>query len=348
MLIIYPYKFDFCESPSNALPVLQIPGAPRIIKSTFNTQANVLFTKSPVFVERNAISLSGTSVSSTPDITNSYVNTTYVNVPLSSTVTAGTNGVASSAAPFSAAALYINNIFIDRNIHDIYIQRVSLALTRVHLSMAMAVTSSGAAILLNTFKWAVEYLYVGVQPIYSSGGTPTVAGADVGWDKFQQFTPRSYYTPTATTGAFNSLASPSVANSTQTLISAGLPIVYQDPTDIMTALAVAINTLQLFQSDNGVMPARFYDSYVPFRVGGYNISNNSLYAGNFLVNFAFYPREKNPNGYANISRSREFNLYPTINSNINLTAGNGYQLIAEGKALNFYYISLGNLNLRFN
>jgi hypothetical protein len=57
--LIYPYKFDFCNSPTNALPVLQIPGAIREIKSTFNAAANVLFMQSPVFLETTNVLATG-------------------------------------------------------------------------------------------------------------------------------------------------------------------------------------------------------------------------------------------------------------------------------------------------
>jgi hypothetical protein len=335
LTLIYPYKFDFCESPSNSLPVLQIPGAPREIRSTFNSSSNVIFTKSPVFLEKTTVSssYSGTTAAS---LSGAQSFTTYTPVAL----TASTAQV--SASPFNIS-VYINNIFIDKNIHDIYIQRVSLALCRVHLSSLTAVTSNQQPVLLSTFKWAVEYFFIGMQPVYSS----TVAGADQNWDKFQYFVQRSYVTSTASSGVNATTTTASIT----TQVTTGLPIYYQDPTDIMTAIQITINTLDYFQTGITGLTVRFFDSYTVFRVGGYKIQGYNSYGGFAMVNFAFYPGEKNPNGYVNISRSRELYVVPSVNSNVLGPSPAPLQqanLVAEGIALNFYYISLGNLNLRFN
>lgn len=311
LTLIYPYKFDFCESPSNSLPVLQIPGAPREIKSTFNQSSNVIFTKSPVFLEKtNAIvNLSaGTAGPATfGAIQSAYTNTSYSPVTLSAST------AVVSQSPFNIS-IYINNIFIDKNIHDIYIQRVSLALCRVHLSMNSVVQSNQTPILLSTFKWAVEYFFVGMQPVYNSTSGDVFA---TNWDKFQYFVPRNYCQSSAVT-AIASLEEKPVGTGTglETLTTTSLPVLYYDPTDIMTAIQITINTLDYFQTGPSGLTVRFFDSYTLFRVGGYKIQGYNSYPGFCMVNFCFYPGEKNPNGYVNVSRSRELYVVPSINASV--------------------------------
>ena len=60
--------------------------------------------------------------------------------------------------------LYINNLFVNPEIHEIFIQRVGFNLIRVHRRQVVDVTKSADELLLNELKWPIETLYVGMRP----------------------------------------------------------------------------------------------------------------------------------------------------------------------------------------
>lgn len=63
------------------------------------------------------------------------------------------------------ADLYINNIFVNPEIHDIFIKRIGFSLIRVHRRQTTRTTKSEDNILLQQMKWPIETLYVGLRPI---------------------------------------------------------------------------------------------------------------------------------------------------------------------------------------
>jgi hypothetical protein len=64
----------------------------------------------------------------------------------------------------SVADLYINNIFVNPEIHDIFIKRIGFSLIRVHRRQSTRTTKAEDSILLNQMKWPIETLYVGLRP----------------------------------------------------------------------------------------------------------------------------------------------------------------------------------------
>jgi hypothetical protein len=61
--------------------------------------------------------------------------------------------------------LYINNIFVNPEIHDIFIKRIGFSLIRVHRRQVARTSKSQESILLNQLKWPVETLYAGLRPV---------------------------------------------------------------------------------------------------------------------------------------------------------------------------------------
>lgn len=90
---------------------------------------------------------------------------------------------------FDRFELYINNIFMNPEIHDIFIKRVGFSLIRVHRIQITTVNSSATTpVLLNNLKWPIETMFVGFR-MNSLGGTTTSTAAEVAkymdtWYKF--------------------------------------------------------------------------------------------------------------------------------------------------------------------
>ena len=64
----------------------------------------------------------------------------------------------------TTAELYINNIFVNPEIHDIFIKRIGFSLIRVHRRQVIRTNKQNDNLLLNQLKWPIETLYVGLRP----------------------------------------------------------------------------------------------------------------------------------------------------------------------------------------
>jgi hypothetical protein len=70
----------------------------------------------------------------------------------------------------SKMELYINNIFVNPEVHDIFIRRIGFSLIRVHREQTSSLSNSADEILLNKMKWPIEYMCAGVKmTAYASG-----------------------------------------------------------------------------------------------------------------------------------------------------------------------------------
>jgi len=72
------------------------------------------------------------------------------------TLTPATNEV-------SEIELYINNIFVNPEVHDIFIRRIGFSLIRVHRQQLVQADKATQNILLNNMKWPIETLFVGMR-----------------------------------------------------------------------------------------------------------------------------------------------------------------------------------------
>ena len=60
--------------------------------------------------------------------------------------------------------LFINNIFVNPEIHDIFIKRIGFSLIRVHRRQTIRTSKAIDNLLLNQLKWPVETIYCGLRP----------------------------------------------------------------------------------------------------------------------------------------------------------------------------------------
>jgi hypothetical protein len=83
--------------------------------------------------------------------------------------------------------LYINNIFVNPEIHDIFIKRIGFTLIRVHRQQLATVAKSTDEILLQQLKWPIETLFVGMKVKDYSSTNPALQSEHVDkWHRFSQ------------------------------------------------------------------------------------------------------------------------------------------------------------------
>ena len=59
--------------------------------------------------------------------------------------------------------LYINNIFVNPEVHNIFIKRVGFTLIRVHRHHTATLTAPNGSVLLQSLKWPIEALFVAMR-----------------------------------------------------------------------------------------------------------------------------------------------------------------------------------------
>lgn len=67
--------------------------------------------------------------------------------------------------------LWINNIFVNPEIHDIFIKRIGFSLIRVHRRQQTRLQANQDNELLNQLKWPIETLYFGARPIVNNSAS---------------------------------------------------------------------------------------------------------------------------------------------------------------------------------
>jgi hypothetical protein len=100
---------------------------------------------------------------------------------------ASPGGALTTTGMLSRIELYINNIFVNPEVHKIYIKRVGFSLIRVHREQVYTCAVDTDEILLQQMKWPIEYMFVGMKvKDYHAGSTAALKRQHL--DKWQTFT----------------------------------------------------------------------------------------------------------------------------------------------------------------
>lgn len=219
--------------------------------------------------------------------------------------------------------LWINNIFISPEIHDIFIKRIGFSLVRVYRHQKFRLIIKDDDVLLNELKWPIETIYLGVVPNENKESLQN-------WYKFHKVIKNTYTTPVAYPNPIP--MGPNIVGFVETE--------WEECEAIFKTISVHSHGIPLYPE----LPATFYNSYIPWKYGKFNIETPDD-CGAYMITFNLYPGTYQPSGHINISRSREFHISYTsdlINKNY------GVELQMCGIALNFLLISDGSLVMRYS
>jgi hypothetical protein len=311
-------RFWFNERIDQAVPSVAIPSGQRYISVKLATQSQLVVEEPLLYVKR--ILSDGAGGSTTSDVTVEYR-------PF---ISAGTI----SAITLSNVELYVNNLFVNPEIHDIYINRIGFSLIRVFRMHKQTVsTPTNDDKQLSQLKWPIEYMFVGLRPAWN--GTPTNPTMHRDWHRMckvvdvenQEWQSQSISmsAANAVTGSFNGRRV--------------VPVRYTKELKTFDTLSLTAHGVKIFDT----FSEKFFSTYVPYAFGGPNIVTPQD-EGCLMFNFALYPGVYQPSGHINVSRAREFYLNwssayttPTCNS----------ELIVVCKAINFLLVANGSCVLRF-
>jgi hypothetical protein len=226
--------------------------------------------------------------------------------------------------------LYINNIFLLPEIHEIFIERVAFTLIRVHRQHTQNLNKSSDSILLQQLKWPVESIIFGFRPQANTDansshltdqGTQVSAASGLmdDWHRFAQVT-------TTTTAAV--------------MGADGSKLTVRDVQPHITTLNLTAHAVDLF----GVYPAKFFNSYIPLQFGGHNVTAPTD-PGVYMYSFALHPFQYQPSGHFNASRARE--LYLNYTSSL-ISSDSTATFVLEAQTINFLLVSEGSASVRYS
>lgn len=357
-----PLLFWFNRDVRLSIPSVAIPYGQRFITISLNTQANLVYVAAGnLFLQLTTEAFDSTSATAPSNTTaglqgyRRYVTRQPVIIPSS---------VPSSTQTINTFDLYINNIFVNPEIHDIYIKRIGFSLIRVYRFQIQNQNTPANQVLLSQLKWPIESMFCALQPVfnitnpvYGSSWPQVTSGdprADRDWHRMTVVTDNSisrlanevYPFLTTTTGAATPDSASAVgplAGGTNSLMKNQFATelsTYQVLTPTFTTIQIQAHGINIYDQYN----APFFSDYLPYIYGGYNIVTPDD-QGCVLVNFNLYPGTYQPSGHLNVSRAREF--YFNYSSLVCSTS-NPCNLIVVAICLNFLLISDGSAVLRYS
>ena len=366
--LLVPLMFWFNRDVRLSIPSVSIPFGQRFITMELsdlqsNNNGNLIYETAGVYL-RQSFDYDSTQTGQVPDTrTVQYTpwsgESAYLNGTSSSSAT-NWPGVNNRFPPSQTnqitlsqnmtAELYINNIFVNPEIHDIYIKRIGFSLIRVFRQQSTNISGSSLSdILLSQLKWPIEFMYVGLQPTWNLNTTNNTNS----WRDWHRFTRQTNAT-TATTMQSNNYSehhnytregTPSVPTPGAVSVFIGQtvqPTTYYNSVSTIDNMSLTSHGIAIFDTFSDM----FYNKYIPYNYGGQLMNTPNDDPGVQLINFALFPGVYQPSGHLNISRARETYVNPGSNYVSNSNGKANFQAVAI--AINFLLITDGSAVLRYS
>lgn len=220
------------------------------------------------------------------------------------------------------ADLWINNIFVNPEIHDIFIKRIGFQLIRVHRFQKAPLQTNTDQIRLDQLKWPTETLYIGVKPDVNVGTMED-------WWKFHYVADIITPFPVAQLSPFPP----------PTYVVAVGNGTWKKQNRVIDTFRLETHGIQLYVDT----PVEFFNYYIPYNYG--TSISSPVDIGVYMVTFNLYPGSYQPSGHLNLSQSREFYFIYTSSTLSSVITGT---LVVYAMAINFLLISEGSATLRYN
>lgn len=336
-----PLIFWFNKDPRLSIASISIPYGQRFITITLEQQSNILFTAPgnlflKLTVEQQTSAGTGKGTAAAQAVADVKKWTTL-------TPQLADNSTIDTTQQISNMELYINNIFVNPEIHDIYIKRIGFSLIRVYRFQSTRVAVNSADLLLSQLKWPIETLFVGLRPSVNISANNPNQYRD--WhrltlmtDNVIDITAKAHVdVMTDDTVAFNAASAKHKTAHVQHSVER---VVFPAATETVDTLQLQAHGIPIFSS----FASQFFRDYLSYTFGGANIITPED-PGALMLNFCLYPGTYQPSGHVNVSRAREFYLMYTSSY---VSSDSPADLLVLGTAINFLLISDGSAVLRYS
>ena len=232
--------------------------------------------------------------------------------------------------------LYVNGLYVNPEIHDIFASRVGFSLIRVHRRQVNQLQNNMDSFLLDQLKFPAEYLMVGVR------SRTLVNDFDRWWMMGTPYTPPlrqrlmvTIAVPSTSGQSTGTLSDPSGMQAAQRIAT---PITTLN--NIVDTIGVTAHGIEIFPQ----LPSAFYNAYMPIRYSDNGMIVSPYDTSAFLVNFCLYPGKFNPSGYYNLSAGREMYINYALKPGV---AEGGSEMVVSMSALNFLIRKGDKISLRY-
>lgn len=225
--------------------------------------------------------------------------------------------------------LYVNNLYVSPEVHDVFAARVGFSLVRLHRRQHFWVTSPVDSYLLDGLKFPTEFLTLTVR------ARALAADFDRWWLSG---------VPRARPATERLLAPAMVWNPA---VGGGIcELVCREAREV-TALDSPVESLGV--TAHGIelhprLPALFYNAYAPLRYAPAAPVVAPQDTAVFLVTFGLYPGRPQPSGYYNLSSGRELYVDLALRGEV---APGSLELVVAASALNFIVRRGDTVSLRY-
>ena len=236
--------------------------------------------------------------------------------------------------------LYVNGLYVNPEIHDVFASRIGFSLIRVHRSQMNAVQNAHGSFLLNNLKYPSEFLMVGVRGRRLANdfdrwwlmGTPRDRTAF----NTKLIVPGYVWHPNPLSVPINPtpgyILSPTEACETTSLENS------------VDAIGVTAHGIDIYP----LLPGIFYNAYMPNRYAENSMVVSPADSCAFLINFCLYPGKFSPSGYYNLSAGREiyinYTLRPAVANDLLKTP---QEMVVSMSAINFLMRRGDKISLRY-
>lgn len=236
---------------------------------------------------------------------------------------------------FSEFNLYVNNIFLNPEIHNIFLQRIGFTLIRIHKIQKFTANKSEDTILLKDMKFPIESLFIGMKLKSNENSLSN-------WHHFSKISSTEKDLPNVLAYYENS------GNVLNDFADIEKPqITVNQKISTIDTISLTAHGVKIYET----MPSGFFNQYTSYRYGGQSLGAPKDDLGAMFIPFCLYPGSYQPSGHINISRAREFYLKykSSVDSGVNvINRNNNGTLIILASALNFLLIHDGSAVLRYS
>lgn len=332
----------WCNTDSRlAVPSVAIPFGQRYITIDTEAQSNLLFVAPGNLFLRLTVeqqTSAGANLGTAAAVAVTDVKKFQSLVPV-----LATGSVIDTTQTITSLKLYINNIFVNPEIHDLFIKRIGFSLIRVHREQPQRLSNAMESVLLSNLKWPIETMFVGFRPVRNIDASNTNQYRD--WHRLSAVTDNILDNPSRSYGAAvidDTVAFNAVGTKVKTFSSVvtNERLTYNTYTETVSTLNLVAHGIDIIKTTNTM----FYRDYTSYTFGGDQL-DTPVDLGLYIFNFCLYPGTYQPSGHINVSRAREFYLGYVSTY---ISASTPVDLVIVARAINFLLISDGSAVLRYS
>lgn len=221
------------------------------------------------------------------------------------------------------ADLYINNIFVNPDVLDLFIRRVGFSLIRVHRYQKTLVQEGVGSIKLDQLKYPVETLYFGARMTANDASLSN-------WYRMSLVTTETIPYPVAV---------PNPVPLPLYLLQFG-EASWKHDNQVLDTVVFQTKGIELYRR----FDTTFHNKYLPY-ISGTGAIRSPDQEFMYMAVFSMFTGIYQPSGHINLSRTREF--YIEYTSSVISAIANA-TIIVYAVCINFLLIAEGQAALRYN